>query len=85
MTLLRYEKMLKKVNPGLNIRRYNGIAGVFLGGHYILRIEQGEILPFSEYHQFTNAERLARRGRISVARMLYAQKAINQKDIAYLS
>jgi hypothetical protein len=85
MTLRSYEERLKSVNPNLSIKRYNGIAGVFLNDHYILRIEQGEIVPFSEYHQFTNAERLARRGRISVARMLYAQKAINQKDIAYLS
>ena len=85
MTLKSYEHKLKKVNPGLSIKRYNSMAGIFLNDHYLLRIQPGEIVPFSEYHAYQDAERLARRGRISVARMLYGQKVINQKDIAYLS
>lgn len=87
MTLKEYGKRLEKY--GLRIKTYNGIAGIFSGHNYIMRIEQGEIYPFSEYHAYVvdgqESQRLARRGRISVARQLYGQKLIKQKDIAKLS
>ena len=89
MTLRKFEEKLKKVRKDLKVKRYNGIAGVFLKDKYILRIAQGEILPFSEYHAYKTSddketEKLVRRGRIAVARQLYANKIINQKDIGYL-
>ena len=88
MTLRRFESKLKEINRNLSIKRYNGIAGIFLSGKYVMRLEQGEILPFSEYEAHIvdgkEVERLKRRGRIAVARQLYGNKVISQKQIGFL-
>ena len=90
MTLKQYEKKLKEVNPDFSIRKYRGIAGIFLNKKYLIRLELGELQPLSLNAEFVQPngqryEKMLRRGRISAARILYAKGWIRQRDVAHLS
>lgn len=76
-------------------------GGVFIGSKYVCRVDQGEIWAHNVIrHEIAhNAEmitpsnprgkfgweRLMRRGRLGVARMLYTKKLVSYSDLARLS
>ena len=80
MTLAKFQKQLKKVNPKLTVRQrgFGDIGGIFGDGKYIARITKGELNMRGYRHRVINKDNptqyidgnIKKRGRVTLVNLL---------------
>jgi len=92
MTTQKFERLLKKINPNLHIRKrgYGDIAGVYDGSKYLVRLSHGELNLNGYYKIYYTSDGspkmgpIAKRGRKTIIEMLQKKgyiKNIKQRSM----